>query len=135
MTLSIAGCFSTWARTWSAASAMPMSPSAHGSTAPWPALRSIRRNRATSTFFCGRNPGGLTRATVALETLYGPLSSAWALEEDAFIWDIIVPANTTATAALPAGVTTALSMNGKPIASTTQTLVTGTYRLRGEWSR
>ncbi|HEU5087491.1 MAG TPA: alpha-L-rhamnosidase C-terminal domain-containing protein, partial [Roseiflexaceae bacterium] len=47
-------------------------------------------------------PGGDFReARAALETPYGTLSSAWALEGDTFTWDVTVPANTTATAYVP----------------------------------
>ncbi len=49
-------------------------------------------------------PGGdLTSAAATLQTLYGALSSQWRIEDGRFLWDVIVPPNTTATAILPDG--------------------------------
>jgi alpha-L-rhamnosidase len=51
-------------------------------------------------------PGGeLTSAAARLQTLYGELASDWRLEHGKFHWDVVVPANTTATAYLPNGET------------------------------
>jgi alpha-L-rhamnosidase len=47
-------------------------------------------------------PGGdLTSATAELRSLYGPIRSAWTLENGTFDWRITVPANTTATISVP----------------------------------
>ncbi len=45
--------------------------------------------------------GGLTRAQATLQTLYGELTSAWAIENGVFTWRVVVPPNTTATAYVP----------------------------------
>ncbi len=45
--------------------------------------------------------GGLTNATAELNTLYGITKSAWKIEGDQFIYEVMVPANTTATVTLP----------------------------------
>ena len=46
--------------------------------------------------------GGLTYATAQLDSMYGTIRSAWTQEKGRFNWDIIVPANTTATIYIPA---------------------------------
>jgi alpha-L-rhamnosidase len=61
-----------------------------------------------------RPGGGFTRANAALETPYGRLSSAWRLEGDVFTWDVTVPANTTATAYVPAGAGAEVREGGQP---------------------
>lgn len=48
-------------------------------------------------------PGGeLTSASAELRSPYGLIRSAWTLKDEAFEWEIIVPANTTATVYVPA---------------------------------
>jgi alpha-L-rhamnosidase len=48
-------------------------------------------------------PGGdLTSAKAELRSIYGPIRSAWTLENGAFDWQITVPANATATVYVPA---------------------------------
>ncbi|MFL5807419.1 MAG: family 78 glycoside hydrolase catalytic domain [Roseiflexaceae bacterium] len=48
-------------------------------------------------------PGGeLTSASAELRSIYGPIRSAWVLENGSFDWRITVPANTTATVYVPA---------------------------------
>jgi alpha-L-rhamnosidase len=49
-----------------------------------------------------RPGGGLTRAQGALNTPYGRIESAWRIEEGLLIWDVIIPANTTALTYVPA---------------------------------
>jgi len=44
-----------------------------------------------------RPGGGLTHATVELDSMYGKIRSAWKQENDRFDWQVTVPANTTAT--------------------------------------
>jgi alpha-L-rhamnosidase len=46
--------------------------------------------------------GGLTHARAALATPYGRVASDWRLEGNTFSWQVTVPANTTATAYVPA---------------------------------
>lgn len=49
-------------------------------------------------------PGGkLTYANAAYETPYGKLTSNWKLQNDVFILDVEIPANTTATVYVPNG--------------------------------
>jgi alpha-L-rhamnosidase len=48
-----------------------------------------------------RPGGGLTHASAALDTPFGPLASAWRIEGDTIRWSVTVPPNTTAEAHVP----------------------------------
>jgi len=53
-------------------------------------------------FFLRPQPGGeLTHAHAELDSLYGKILSDWRIENDEFIWKIIIPPNTSATVTLP----------------------------------
>ncbi|MFQ3630881.1 family 78 glycoside hydrolase catalytic domain [Roseiflexus sp.] len=58
--------------------------------------------------------GGLTAARAALETMYGRAVSAWRIDDHRFIWEIVVPPNTTATAYVPALEGTPVQESGRP---------------------
>lgn len=45
--------------------------------------------------------GGLTNAGVEFESMYGPVKSAWEVQDEKFVYEVIVPANSTATVFLP----------------------------------
>lgn len=45
--------------------------------------------------------GGLTSANAEFESMYGLVKSSWKIEGDKFIYDVEIPANTTATVTLP----------------------------------
>jgi alpha-L-rhamnosidase len=45
---------------------------------------------------------GLTQASATLKTYYGELSSSWKTADDKILFDIVVPANTTAVVSIPA---------------------------------
>ena len=60
-----------------------------------PAAPGYRRSRIAP-----RPGAGLTRASASLETLYGPLTSAWRLEAEHFVLDLTVPVNTSADVTL-----------------------------------
>lgn len=63
-----------------------------------------------------RQGGGLTQATATLHTYYGKLSSAWKIDGDGdFVFDVEVPANTTATIFIPAPNEDAVTESGKKI--------------------
>ncbi len=61
-----------------------------------------------------RPGGGLTAARAALETMYGRAVSAWRIDDHRFIWEIVVPPNTTATAYVPALEGTPVQESGRP---------------------
>jgi alpha-L-rhamnosidase len=60
-----------------------------------PAAPGYRRSRIAP-----RPGAGLTSASASLETLYGPLTSAWRLEPEHFVLDLTVPVNTSAEVTL-----------------------------------
>jgi alpha-L-rhamnosidase len=45
--------------------------------------------------------GGLKNASAEITTLYGKASSSWKFENDDFVYEVVIPANTTATVSLP----------------------------------
>src|SRR5665648_87928 len=57
--------------------------------------------------------GGLTNADAEFTSLYGKVKSAWKIDGDDFIYEVTVPANTTATVTLPAISSDNLKMNGQ----------------------
>jgi alpha-L-rhamnosidase len=59
--------------------------------------------------------GGLTYAKARLHSLYGLIQSEWTLQNDAFDWQITVPANTTATVFIPAWDDSRVTENGQPV--------------------
>jgi alpha-L-rhamnosidase len=46
--------------------------------------------------------GGLTFASGEYQSPYGVIRSHWQIENGAFLWDVVIPPNTTATAFIPA---------------------------------
>ena len=71
--------------------------------------------------------GGLTHATGKLKTLYGELSSRWALTEDRFEWWVVIPANTTATLHLPSKGARKITLNGKAVSGSVHEVEAGAY--------
>jgi alpha-L-rhamnosidase len=60
-------------------------------------------------------PGGdLTSATTELRSIYGPIHSAWTLEKGFFDWQIVIPANTTATVYIPTADAADVTEGGRP---------------------
>ena len=59
--------------------------------------------------------GGLTQAGVEFKSMYGLICSSWKIENGEFIYDITIPANTTASVSLPGTGTDTLVMNSKPL--------------------
>lgn len=64
-----------------------------------------------------RPGGGLTHASAELHSLYGIIRSAWRLDRDHFEWEVIVPANTTATIYVPAPERSKVTESGQPVES------------------
>ena len=59
--------------------------------------------------------GGLTNAGVEFNSVYGKVKSAWKLDGNDFVYEVTVPANTTATVTLPAAKADQLTVNSKAI--------------------
>jgi alpha-L-rhamnosidase len=62
--------------------------------------------------------GGLTNADAEFTSLYGKVKSAWKIDGNDFVYEVTVPANTTATVTLPAAKAEQLTLNSQPLSST-----------------
>ncbi len=58
--------------------------------------------------------GGLTYARATYDSIHGPITSDWKLENGQFVYHITVPANTTATVYVPVQSATQVMEGGKP---------------------
>ncbi len=61
--------------------------------------------------------GGLTNANAEFESLYGKIKSAWKLEGNDFVYEVTIPANTTATVALPQAKEELITVNSQPLST------------------
>lgn len=62
------------------------------------------------------HPGGnLTKASAELNSMYGPIKSAWNINQTQFTYDVTVPANTTATVTLPHAELASVMVNQLPL--------------------
>ncbi|HTN68017.1 MAG TPA: glycoside hydrolase family 78 protein [Dysgonamonadaceae bacterium] len=60
------------------------------------------QNPGYKHFFLNPHPGGgLTNASAEFNSMYGKIKSAWKIKAGNFVYDVEVPANTTATVILP----------------------------------
>jgi alpha-L-rhamnosidase len=55
--------------------------------------------------------GDLTNATASLQTYYGTISSGWKKQDGQLVWEVEIPANTTATLYIPAKTVEAVKEN------------------------
>lgn len=82
--------------------------------------------------------GGLKNADAEIITLYGKVSSSWKIENDEFVYEVVIPANTSATVTLPFAKADQVKQDGMPVkAGSTQnkndlqlTLGSGKYTFR-----
>ncbi|GAB4109828.1 MAG: alpha-L-rhamnosidase [Roseiflexaceae bacterium] len=72
--------------------------------------------------------GGLTSAGARLESPYGLIESTWSLNDGAFNWDVIIPANTSATLILPAGFDQSITLNGHSVTPGLVLVAPATYQ-------
>ena len=61
-----------------------------------------------------RPVGALTFVRASHRSLYGTIESHWRIQGDAFLWDVAVPPNTTATVYVPARDAEAVNEGGQP---------------------
>jgi len=61
--------------------------------------------------------GGLTNAAATIETLYGKVGSNWKFEGDDFVYQVQIPANTSATVTLPYAKADQLTENSQPLSA------------------
>ncbi len=64
--------------------------------------------------------GGITQVSASLQTYYGKLSSGWKTETDKVLFDMEIPANTTATVYIPARAENTISESGRSISAVTE---------------
>lgn len=62
--------------------------------------------------------GGLTNANAEFKSIYGIIKSAWKMEGNDFVYEVTVPANTTATVTLPAAKADQVTLNAQAIPAT-----------------
>lgn len=61
--------------------------------------------------------GNFTHASASLQTYYGEVSSGWKKENNQLVWDVNIPANTTATLYIPAKSAEAVKENNTVLSS------------------
>jgi alpha-L-rhamnosidase len=76
--------------------------------------------------------GNLTYAKGSLETNYGLVSSFWKIENNKFILDVEIPANTNATIEFPTNKIETVKENGAVINAKNKTVGSGKYRFEME---
>lgn len=59
--------------------------------------------------------GGLTSAKAEVNSVYGPVSSSWLVEDNNFVYNITIPANSTATVNLPKSKNKEVTIQSLPI--------------------
>jgi len=59
--------------------------------------------------------GGLSFAKATYDSMYGKILSHWRIKDEMLVYEIEIPANTTATVTLPEAVKSGVSMNGSPL--------------------
>jgi len=64
--------------------------------------------------FAPHTGGGLTNAAVDFQSVYGEVKSAWKLDGNDLVYEITVPANSTATVTLPDAKAGQVTVNGQP---------------------
>jgi alpha-L-rhamnosidase len=59
--------------------------------------------------------GGLKNASAEIVTLYGKVASSWKFENSDFVYEVVIPANTTATVSLPYATAEQVKQDGLPL--------------------
>ncbi|WP_207511109.1 alpha-L-rhamnosidase [Longitalea luteola] len=88
--------------------------------------------------------GGFTYAAASYNTRYGKLASAWKIENEKLLFDVTIPANTTATIYIPVKGSDEVLENNGPLSKDIQVVGkekdyfvvkagSGTYRFSTEW--
>lgn len=96
-------------------------------------------------FFLAPHPGGgLTDAKAVYKSMYGEIKSDWKIEENQMVYDVSIPANTSATITLPKASLNETLRNGSPLKSVSENfhqnegsvtlkLGSGNYRFSYPW--
>ena len=61
--------------------------------------------------------GGLRSANASILTLYGKVGSLWKFENEDFVYEVVIPANTSATISLPFAKAEQVKQDGSPVKS------------------
>ncbi|MGD9557086.1 MAG: glycoside hydrolase family 78 protein [Mangrovibacterium sp.] len=70
-------------------------------------------------FFLSPHPGGdLTHANTVFQSMYGEIRSDWKLEGEDFVYEVVIPANTTAKVTLPNAKAEQVTLNSAPLGET-----------------
>ena len=59
--------------------------------------------------------GGLKNAAADINTIYGKAASSWKFENEEFVYEVVIPANTTATVTLPFAKADQVKQDGAPV--------------------
>ena len=59
--------------------------------------------------------GGLKNANAEINTLYGKVVSSWKFENEDFVYEVVIPANTSATVTLPFAKAEQVKQDGQPV--------------------
>jgi hypothetical protein len=92
--------------------------------------------------------GDLTQARGSYDSIHGPIASEWKIEGDRFFLNVEIPANTTATVAIPCSDPASVLESGKPIAKVkgirpgkmeqgtlSVEVGSGVYRFQSQWEK
>jgi alpha-L-rhamnosidase len=64
--------------------------------------------------------GGLTHAKAVYKSMYGEIKSDWKTEGNQMVYDVTIPANTTATVTLPSASPEKVFLNDSPLKNDAQ---------------
>jgi len=59
--------------------------------------------------------GGLRNVNAEIKTIYGEAKSKWKFENEEFVYEVVIPANTTATVSLPFAKAEQVKQDGSPV--------------------
>jgi len=59
--------------------------------------------------------GGLKNANAEINTMYGKVGSSWKFENEDFVYEVVIPANTSATVTLPFAKAEQVKQDGQPV--------------------
>src|SRR5438132_11657933 len=68
-------------------------------------------------FIRPRPGGGLTHVRASLNTMYGPVASAWEIRDGQLAFEVTIPPNASATVSLPRAKLDQVTESGTPLAT------------------
>lgn len=73
--------------------------------------------------------GGFTHASAVFQSVYGELASGWKIGDGQLLFDVTIPANTTATVYIPYNAEGEITENGKPLAASPELKILRTEKM------